>query len=525
MDLSGKIIIKAQLGDDIRRIPIHNEEITYDELVLMMQRVFKQHLSNDDDLLIKYKDEDGDFITIADESDLSFAIQSSKVLQIKLFVKDTLESSKLGSAVGDKADLENRLSELGDRAALVTELRRIRDQITALVDSVDLFALTGNPSTCPAGAAGYVSPGNHQPVRSNGVDRLERSKEFDPLNNQRPVSHPGSEVDNPALPPRSFPADNRSEVDVNEHLPDSVQGSMNAPDGWKSQSSISTGPELAPSTKIDDNHRPLTPAGSQGQPTAEMSNSSTAPQRPHSVTPVQQQQPNIPPPYHTAPRDQPSQFNPYQQQFGDQAKSYPQMPPKIQPGVSQPADLGPVPTMPSGASRPLLPPQPGMQAMHRPSSPANGPPNMGPYSRHVPSAVGRSPGMIPTPPPANIFAPMMPPSSEQLGGPGMPPRIPLHPQTAAAPGCTPNMAPPRPGEGQGYQTLPQNVSAQRPPFGPFAGSMPPTAGHQTLRPGGPMYPPTTSNYPPPMQMDPNMPPMTKVGTPGDAKPYFYPTLQ
>lgn len=28
---------------------------------------------------------DGDFITIADESDLSFAVQSNKVLQIKLF--------------------------------------------------------------------------------------------------------------------------------------------------------------------------------------------------------------------------------------------------------------------------------------------------------------------------------------------------------------------------------------------------------------------------------------------------------
>lgn len=57
MDLSGKLIIKVQLGDDIRRIPIHNEDITYDELVLMMQRVFRGKLNNDDDILIKYKDE------------------------------------------------------------------------------------------------------------------------------------------------------------------------------------------------------------------------------------------------------------------------------------------------------------------------------------------------------------------------------------------------------------------------------------------------------------------------------------
>jgi hypothetical protein len=46
MDLSGKLIIKAQLGDDIRRIPIHNEDITYDELMLMMQRVYRGKLKN-----------------------------------------------------------------------------------------------------------------------------------------------------------------------------------------------------------------------------------------------------------------------------------------------------------------------------------------------------------------------------------------------------------------------------------------------------------------------------------------------
>lgn len=57
LDLSGKLIIKAQLGDDIRRIPIHNEDITYDELLLMMQRVFRGQLQSSDEVTIKYKDE------------------------------------------------------------------------------------------------------------------------------------------------------------------------------------------------------------------------------------------------------------------------------------------------------------------------------------------------------------------------------------------------------------------------------------------------------------------------------------
>ena len=50
MDLTGKLIIKASLGDDIRRIPIHNEDITYDELILMMQRVFRDQLNSSDDV-------------------------------------------------------------------------------------------------------------------------------------------------------------------------------------------------------------------------------------------------------------------------------------------------------------------------------------------------------------------------------------------------------------------------------------------------------------------------------------------
>lgn len=57
LDLSGKLIIKVQLGDDIRRISIHNEALTYDELVLMMQRVFRGKLNSTDDITIKYKDE------------------------------------------------------------------------------------------------------------------------------------------------------------------------------------------------------------------------------------------------------------------------------------------------------------------------------------------------------------------------------------------------------------------------------------------------------------------------------------
>ena len=65
IDLTGKLIIKVKLGDDIRRILITNEDITYDELVLMMQRVYRGKLNSTDDILIKYKDEGKNLADVA----------------------------------------------------------------------------------------------------------------------------------------------------------------------------------------------------------------------------------------------------------------------------------------------------------------------------------------------------------------------------------------------------------------------------------------------------------------------------
>ncbi|XP_072901310.1 protein TFG isoform X3 [Hemitrygon akajei] len=117
LDLSGKLIIKAQLGDDIRRIPIHNEDITYDELVLMMQRVFRGKLQSNDEVTIKYKDEDGDLITIFDSSDLSFATQCSRILKLTLFVNGQprpLESNQVKYLRRELIELRNKVNRLLD---------------------------------------------------------------------------------------------------------------------------------------------------------------------------------------------------------------------------------------------------------------------------------------------------------------------------------------------------------------------------------------------------------------------------
>lgn len=38
-------------------MPIHNVDITYDELVLMMQRIFKGQINSNDNVQLKYADD------------------------------------------------------------------------------------------------------------------------------------------------------------------------------------------------------------------------------------------------------------------------------------------------------------------------------------------------------------------------------------------------------------------------------------------------------------------------------------
>ncbi|XP_045611094.2 protein TFG isoform X3 [Procambarus clarkii] len=167
LDLSGKLIIKAQLGEDIRRIPIHNEDMTYDELILMMQRVFRGSLSTDDDITLKYKDEDGDLVTIFDSSDLAFAIQCSRILKLTILL-----NGQRGMAQG------SRVSTITVRR----ELRAIRDRVTALLDALDVTtevtprtifeADTGVSSSVTAAAS---------PAPAAAMQLNISSKEFDPL--------------------------------------------------------------------------------------------------------------------------------------------------------------------------------------------------------------------------------------------------------------------------------------------------------------------------------------------------------
>ncbi|KAJ8282464.1 hypothetical protein COCON_G00049830 [Conger conger] len=213
LDLSGKLIIKAQLGDDIRRIPIHNEDITYDELLLMMQRVFRGKLQSSDEVTIKYKDEDDDLITIFDSSDLSFAIQCSRILKLTLFVN------------GQPRPLESSQVKY-----LRRELIELRNKVNSLLDSLEPPAEPGFTASEPDSDA--VDGRDRKAVAPDSAAKppvpvsAASMSAFDPLKNQDEVNKNvisafGLTEDQVSGPP-SGPAEERSGT------PDSIASSSSA---------------------------------------------------------------------------------------------------------------------------------------------------------------------------------------------------------------------------------------------------------------------------------------------------------
>ncbi|KAJ8793313.1 hypothetical protein J1605_000308 [Eschrichtius robustus] len=161
LDLSGKLIIKAQLGEDIRRIPIHNEDITYDELVLMMQRVFRGKLLSNDEVTIKYKDEDGDLITIFDSSDLSFAIQCSRILKLTLF--DTVDSREEKPAASDSSGKQSTQV----MAASMSAFDPLKNQDEINKNVMSAFGLTDDQVSGPPSAPAEDRSGTPDSIASS----------------------------------------------------------------------------------------------------------------------------------------------------------------------------------------------------------------------------------------------------------------------------------------------------------------------------------------------------------------------
>lgn len=158
MDLSGKILFKVKLNNEIKKLMIHNDELNYNDLTLMLQRIFSDKIKQNDEFSIKYTDEENDLVTIQDDADVSLAVQTSKVLKLTIFMKeDNCEGTEL------------KPSEI------VTELKNIRE-------SIDRFLINFEKSIKLDNKIDQISKATDE-IKVEQVNQVnpEVQKEFDPL--------------------------------------------------------------------------------------------------------------------------------------------------------------------------------------------------------------------------------------------------------------------------------------------------------------------------------------------------------
>jgi len=171
----GAVVVKARLGNDIRRIPIHNDDLTFNDLVLMLQRVFRDALQPSDELLIKYSDEDGDLVTLINETDLVHAKQQVRTLKLTLFVNGR-DVRPLDSVMMD--DIKR-------------ELQQVCTAVSGLLEKLDLVATRARAdpisTTANVTAGGVLQPIPSPSRRTSSSDAGSDVQAPSQLSLQRPA--------------------------------------------------------------------------------------------------------------------------------------------------------------------------------------------------------------------------------------------------------------------------------------------------------------------------------------------------
>ncbi|KAI1711066.1 PB1 domain-containing protein [Ditylenchus destructor] len=87
-------VLKSKYGADIRKSQLHHtQDLNFNDLVLMMQRVFQIKASAS--ISLKYRDSEGDWITLANDDDVVFALQHEPSLYVEVFTDGDRVSRQL----------------------------------------------------------------------------------------------------------------------------------------------------------------------------------------------------------------------------------------------------------------------------------------------------------------------------------------------------------------------------------------------------------------------------------------------
>ncbi|KAL9542010.1 hypothetical protein MBANPS3_008826 [Mucor bainieri] len=171
--VTGDIIVKCRFGNEIRRIPI-NGVPSYDELCLMMYRVFKDDIKSSQDISLKYQDEEGDMISLLDDIDITHAISISNLLKVTVY---------------DKSN--QRPKQHPASSTEVASLIEIRDRLDQLIQSLTLEKKEGEePKEEQSKKMHRLTPAELASFLSNDTENKETSsvKELTSLSPKAPPS-------------------------------------------------------------------------------------------------------------------------------------------------------------------------------------------------------------------------------------------------------------------------------------------------------------------------------------------------
>ncbi|EFP02867.1 CRE-TFG-1 protein [Caenorhabditis remanei] len=499
-------ILKARYADDVRKSSLHHaNDLTLIDLVLNVQRIFA--LPSDANFLLKYKDQDGDLVSLTSDHDLLLALNT------------------VGATLDVTVVVDSRAHDLvQDVQRQVEQIKLDVGKLLGALSSLDnLASLVDNSSSSTAHISSIAAP--PQPTHHDNIV-LQKSYEAAP-----PSPVPSEKPELPAtIQPSVQEHFNHRPAHVEEEIPlensfHAAPASTGAPASLESLNSSFCQPPVESFGAIPPSNAtiPSFPTSNAALPPIQHEQQFTqAPPQPFqapppqshssiSSTPVQQGPPQGGPQYGAPPTPQnfggpppsgpPSEYGGYAQppqqqnppqQFGGpggppqgQFGAPPQGPPQFgAPHPQGPPQFGaPSPQGPQfGAPSPQGPPQFG--GPNGPSPPQGqfvSPPQQG---FAPPPPVSQAPGNFAPPPPSGTPGAFAPPPSG-FGGPQGPPQG--GPVGYGPPGGPGAFAPP-PSSFGGPGGPPQGPPQGGPPTGfPPAGAGAPGGNPFARGPGGPGY--------------------------------------
>ena len=258
-----EVILKVRLGDDIRRMVLYNTYISYDDFLLMLERVYDGKLKSSDNVTLKYYDEDNDLITIAGDWDFANARKYAQRGIVKMVVY-----------VNGQDKFVDTKQPLGIRK----ELTEVRDKVLSLVDALESGrAVVDHASTTAANDLVPQDGNSRWTVKDDQKIPPQAASMLDPLATSSPQTLSVAEQIEAGMSHTFGSSQNGTALlSQTSNQAESLSSQSQSGSHYSQLQTITTAPTPPPSSSSY-------PAAQTGQPCYPTSQAQTGSQQPHST--------------------------------------------------------------------------------------------------------------------------------------------------------------------------------------------------------------------------------------------------